>query len=160
MKFQTSRGLRVTATLLVTALLTGCGEGTQPAATQPTAMQPTATQPAALPMQKGFYVASDTACSDASTATLLLFQGNALSGARDTCDFVTIEQTGPGAWLVTERCADMADPSGPTTERVVWTSENDSSFRRVAEAGWEQSARLCPAQELPEPWRDTDLSDL
>jgi hypothetical protein len=113
-----------------------------------------------LPLQIGFYVAEDTPCNDASNATLSLFFGDALNGARDACAFTAIGSTGQRAWNVTERCTTFGDPSGEFTQIVAWTSEHDRAFRRVTESGWEHSARFCPQPELPEPWRDNDLSDL
>lgn len=44
-------------------------------------------QVAVLPLQRGYYVASDTPCAKASNATLLLLRRNGIGGARYFCEF-------------------------------------------------------------------------
>jgi hypothetical protein len=114
-----------------------------------------------LSLRVGFYVASDTACGEASHATLTLFRGDALAGSHDVCVLATITPAGAGRWQVRERCEIR---EGGWVEHVdqntTWQLNGDRAYERVAEAGWTQRARLCPQADLPEPWRHIDLSDL
>jgi hypothetical protein len=148
---------RAFAAALAGLLLSGCGGAAEPEAAP---ARPGDATLARLPLQVGFYVANGTPCGEASNATLSLFLGNGLNGARDACEFVAVEATSARAWRVTERCQPFGHPAAEAIETVRWTSENDRSFLRVSESGWEHSARFCPQQDLPEPWRDNDLSDL
>jgi hypothetical protein len=75
---------------------------------------------AQLPLKRGFYVAIDTACEAASNATLLLVRRGGFNGARDSCEFVAIEQTGPQQYRVTERCVDLqAGPDGSSQQAAI-----------------------------------------
>jgi len=57
-----------------------------------------------LPLTRGFYVASDTACGQASNATLLLVHRDGINGARDAYSFKSIEQTGPTSYRAVAVC--------------------------------------------------------
>ncbi len=121
----------------------------------------TAAAPATLPLQRGFYVASDTACGAASNATLLLFRGDGFNGSRDGCDFSAIEQTGPQNYRVTEHCADFQDgPDNATTQVVDYQLTGNTRFTSKSKDGWERDFRYCEQSSLPEDWRDNDISDL
>jgi hypothetical protein len=113
-----------------------------------------------LPLNRGFYVASDVPCEQASNATLLLLRRDGIGGARDSCDFTQIDRVGPNTFQVTERCADTMDPSGGETQVVRWEVQDDSSFSSESENGWRRSARHCEQSRLPDPWRDNDISDV
>jgi len=120
-----------------------------------------AAAPVTLPLQRGFYVASDTACEAASNATLLLFRGDGFNGSRDGCDFKTIEQTGPQNYRVTEHCADFqAGPDSATTQIVDYRLSDSTRFTSKSNDGWERDFRYCEQSSLPEDWRDNDISDL
>lgn len=112
-----------------------------------------------LPLDKGFFVTTDTPCTEASNATLALFLGDGLNWSREACTFTSIQQSGSRAWRVTESCSELGTGDG-YVQIIDWTSMNDRQFRRVSEAGWVHEARLCNQTELPEPWRGIDLSDL
>jgi hypothetical protein len=114
-----------------------------------------------LPLKRGFYVANGTACAAASNATLLLVHRDGIRGSRDACTFGTIERTGPTSYRVTEQCADIqAGPDSAGTARVGWEIPDDASFRSTSDAGWQRHARYCEQSSLPDPWRDSDISDL
>ena len=149
------RSIATAASLVL--LLTGCGDGARPAADTTPAAAPAGTTNR-LPLATGYYVATDTPCDEASNATLSLFVGDALNGARDACAFTSVEATGPGAWRVTERCIVIGEEGDGFTQTVAWTATDDRSFTRVTGSGWEHRARLCPQAELPEPWREIDLA--
>lgn len=120
---------------------------------------------ASLPLKRGFYVASDTPCGQASNATLSLLRrdGFTVSG-RDFCEFVKIEKTGATSYRVTEECSSGGEAWGSEEQKdtsvVAWEIPNDTSYKRKSDSGWESSARYCAQSSLPEPWRDNDISDL
>ncbi len=64
-----------------------------------------------LPLKRGFYVASDTPCEQASNATLQLLRRDGVGGARDFCEFKQILEIAPPAvsgqrivWRSSRRC--------------------------------------------------------
>jgi hypothetical protein len=67
----------------------------------------------ALPLKRGFYVASDTPCRKASNATTLLVTRDGINGSRDRCTFRTIEKTGATTYRVTSECSDGGRGMGP-----------------------------------------------
>lgn len=141
-----------------TLLLVACGKTSTTADDAPaaagasTAGEGAATRVNELPLKRGFYVSADTACGQASNATLLLLRRDGLNGARDSCDFASIEQTGPQSFRVVEQCE--------AAESVVWQVPDESSFSTRSESGWERSFRHCEQSSLPDPWRDNDISDI
>lgn len=132
----------------------GCGGSPPPGAGSGTA-PPAA---ARIPLPLGFYVATDTPCGAASNATLSLFHGKGLNGAREACEFTRLEAAGPATWRTTERCTTIGGMDDDFSLDVTWTVTSADSFRRDAADGWTQTARFCPQSELPAPWRDNDLS--
>lgn len=116
---------------------------------------------ASLPLKRGFYVASDTPCGQASNATLTLLRRDGFGGSRDFCEFAKIEKAGAASCRITEKCGDLqAGPDSEFTQAVAWEIPGDTQFRRKTDSGWESSARYCAQSSLPEPWRDNDISDL
>jgi hypothetical protein len=114
-----------------------------------------------LPLKRGFYVASDTACGQASNATLLLVHRSGIYGSRDACNFRTIERTGPTSYRVAEQCADFqAGPASAWMAIFDWEIFDDTSFRATSGAGWQRNARYCEQSSLPDLWRDSDIRDL
>jgi hypothetical protein len=146
------------------ALLGACGQGENSGAGTLADAAPATAQAvehaSELPLKRGFYVASDTPCEQASNATLLLLRRDGVSGARDSCDFTQIERIGQTTYRVTERCADMMDPGGGETHVVTWEIPANTNFSAESENGWQRSARHCEQSRLPEPWRDNDISDV
>lgn len=53
-----------------------------------------------LPLKRGYYVASDVACSEASNATVALLPRDGVGGARDFCAFINIEPVEPSTYRV------------------------------------------------------------
>ena len=146
------------------ALLSACGQdarsGAGAAADAAPSTGATGERVSELPLKRGFYVASDTPCEQASNATLLLLRRDGIGGARDACDFTQIERVGATTYRVTERCADLTDPDSAETWAVTWEIPNDTSFSTEREDGWSSSARHCEQSRLPDPWRDNDISDV
>lgn len=115
------------------------------------------TQPAAiLPLQRGYYVASDTPCALASNSTLLLLRRNGIGGARYFCEFRRIEQTRPTVYVVEEVCADFQG-SASETRYLQYVLENNNRFLAKDQNGIVLDARYCAQSELPPDWRNTDI---
>lgn len=156
---------RVFTALALGTLLGACGQSVSSDAGTAADAAPAATQAGdarvdELPLKRGFYVASDTPCEQASNATLLLLRRDGIGGARDSCDFVQIEHVGDTTYRVTERCADLMDPNSAETSVVTWEIPDDASFTTVREGGSSGGARHCEQSRLPDPWRDNDISDV
>ena len=148
--------LSLTAALILLPLSTACGPA--PAKSQ-------------LPLQLGFYVAADTPCANASNATLSLLRANGIGGARDFCQFLSIRQLSAQDFLVTESCADFQ--ASEAEQRLVLYHVIDAVSFKLSRVTAEQpvlsqptdtevfyQGYYCPQSDLPEPWRDNDLSDL
>ncbi|HEX2796343.1 MAG TPA: hypothetical protein VHN38_04610 [Immundisolibacter sp.] len=115
---------------------------------------------AALPLKRGYYVASDTPCGQASNATVMLLRREGIGGARDFCEFKNIEQTGPNTYRVTEACGDFQDNASPETSVTTYTLEGDAAFTSKSTDGWERSARYCAQSNMPPDFRSNDISDV
>lgn len=113
----------------------------------------------ALPLKRGYYVASDIPCAQASNATISLLRRNGLGGARDFCEFRNIRRTGPNTYRVTQSCSNFQDDIPPETSIVTYTIPNDTSFTAQSENGWTHSARHCNQASMPPEWREDDISD-
>jgi hypothetical protein len=148
--------LRSAVTLVLLQQLTACG----PASAENQ-----------LPLPLGFYVAADTACANASNATLLLLRADGIGGARDFCQFLSIRQLSAQDFLVTESCADFQ--ASESEQRLVLYHIIDAVSFKLSRVSAEPpvvsqpietelfyQGYYCPQSSLPEPWRDTDLSDL
>lgn len=114
---------------------------------------------AELPLKRGYYVASDTPCAQASNATLLRLRRNGIGGARDFCEFRRIERTGASSYRVTEACADLQG-SDEEIGIVSYEIAGNASFTARSERGWQHSARFCAQSSLPPAWRDDAIGDL
>ncbi|MDR2195896.1 MAG: hypothetical protein LBE50_04755 [Gallionellaceae bacterium] len=114
----------------------------------------------ALPLKRGYYVASDTPCDQASNATTMLLRRDGLGGARDFCEFKRIEQTGANSYRVIEACADFQDQAPPENDVVTYTLRGDTAFTSTSERGWTRSARHCDQSAMPPDWRENDISDV
>jgi len=113
-----------------------------------------------LPLKRGFYVMHDTACGNASSATLLLIHSGGMNGARDACDFKSIEQTGPAVYRVALACKEIQrGVIEPST--YVYEIPDLTQFRYGTEGSdYRSHFRYCEQSSLPDPWRDNDISDL
>ena len=104
----------------------------------------------ALPLKRGYYVSTDTACGAASRATLALVRGDGIS----ECGFERSEALGGDRYRVTQVCDEDTGP-----ETVEYRLQGDQHYRMVGEH-WESEFRYCPQPSLPEDYRDNDISDL
>ena len=118
---------------------------------------------ASLPLKRGFYVASDTSCGQASNATLSLFVGDGFNGSRDSCGFRKIEKIGATSYRVTEECSSGGEAWGSEEQKdtsiATYEIAANTIYKRKMDGGWESSARYCAQSSLPEPWRDNDISE-
>lgn len=113
-----------------------------------------------LPLEPGYYVASDTPCGEASNATVSLLRRTGIGGARDFCEFTTIEQTGPSIYRVTQSCQE-SQPGGATSVAVVtYVLSGNARFVSRSDQGWSHSARRCSQSTMPPEWRPNDIRDL
>lgn len=113
-----------------------------------------------LPLKRGFYVTTDTACGKASNATLLLLHAGGMNGARTVCDFESIEETAPANYRVVAACKDIQYGE---IERTVYHYEISDSAQfsyRTEDSDFRSGYRYCEQSSLPDPWRDNDISDL
>ncbi|MEX6725661.1 hypothetical protein [Parapedomonas caeni] len=133
---------------------------TPPAPATPPDKAPETATVAALPLKRGYYVASDTPCGQASNATTLLLRRDGIGGARDFCAFRTIEQTGPATYRVTEACGDVQDNSPPETGVTTYTLTGDTAFTSRSMNGREHRARYCAQSSMPPDFRANDISDV
>jgi len=114
----------------------------------------------ALPLKRGYYVASDTPCDQASNATTTLLRRDGFSGSRDFCEFKKIERTGANTYRVTEACGDVQDDAPPETSVNIYTLEGDAAFSVERESGWVHGARYCAQSSMPPEWRENDINDV
>lgn len=149
---------------LLCILVAACAPGDAPAATDaPPAAE--AREVDALPLQRGYYVASDTPCEKASNATLHLMRrdGDGYSGYTTPpyfCEFLRIEQTGASSYRVTQACGSShGDDEAPETSVSSYEILSETSYRAKQEDGWESNSRRCPRQQLPALWRDSNIGD-
>lgn len=145
-------------TILLCLLTAACKPSSLPQTSQDTP-GPTVQSPrpvSILPLQRGYYVASDTPCAQASNSTLLLLRRNGIGGARYFCEFRRIEQTSPTVYVVEEVCADFQG-SASETRYLQYVLENNNRFLAKDQNGIVLDARYCAQSELPPDWRNTDI---
>jgi hypothetical protein len=109
-----------------------------------------------VPLRRGFYVSSDTACGQASNATLLLLHAEGLNGSRADCRFEAMESLGTDRYRIVEECTEIGTNARFRTT-AIWEILTPESFRRTEESGWQSEMRYCEQEALPELWREIDL---
>jgi hypothetical protein len=118
----------------------------------------TAARADSLPIERGYYVRSDTPCQQASNATITLYNGISFGHAHVECRKPTIRKLADGSYQITERCKDTQGPGGPWT---VFTARYDVVGRTefIGKTPYEKaSCKYCKQSDLPEPWSTNDLS--
>lgn len=114
---------------------------------------------ATLPLRLGYYVASDTPCSEASNATVSLLRRGGIGGSRDFCEFRKIDRITPSTYRVTQACKDFQDGGPPQDSVVTYTLSGDARFTSRNRHGWEYSARHCAQSSMPASWRQNDIRE-
>jgi hypothetical protein len=118
---------------------------------------PRSTEPVdSIPLRRGYYVASDTACSDASRATTMLFKGD---GFGMNCETLSLERLAPTRYRLTDRCSDHQ--GGADLESTsIYEVSSDMAFTLHGEDGSRYAARFCRQEQMPEPFSTNDISDV
>ena len=137
------------------------------AATNTASPTPASAESAALsslPLRRGYYVASDISCGQASNATLMLVRRGGINTSRVPCDFQRIEKIGATTFRVTEQCSSGGAAWGTEdqidTRTLVYEIPDETSFTVRTDDGGTHSARYCAQARLPEPWRNNDIGDI
>jgi hypothetical protein len=149
--------MKTPLTILVAACaLAGC-DGNAPAGNGAGATGNIVTE---LPLKRGFYIVSDTACGQASNATLLLVHRDGINGSRNACNFKSIEQTGPTSYRAVVVCKNIQGGEAESSTNV-YEIPAATQFSYGAEGrDYPSHFRYCEQSSLPDPWRDNDISDL
>lgn len=157
------QGVWFVVPVLLLAALTASDQAIAMAAGVPAESDPARTEAATLatlPLERGYYVASDTPCEKASNATTALLRRNGLGGARDFCEFKRVEQVAPSTYRVTQACADLQDGALPAASVVEYTLHGDTAFTSKRADGWAYSARYCAQSTMPPQWRENDIGNV
>lgn len=115
---------------------------------------------AALPLKRGYYVASDTPCGKASNATVLLLRRDGIGGSRHFCEFKKIQRTAVTTYRVTEACTELPSGAMPEIRVSIYTLMGDNRFTVRSTDGREFSARYCAQSRMPPEWRANDIRDV
>lgn len=146
----------LTLPVAAAVLLVACGEAVPPSAGPAAEI---AAPP--LPLKRGFYVSDETDCGAASNATTSVLRRDGYGGARYSCTFVQIRRIDDTRFEVTEECKELfVEHPAVGTEVVLWTLSGDSRYTRRKPDGAVDEARHCEQASLPEPFGDTDISDI
>lgn len=152
---------KVFSVFVLAALAAGIAVYSQSAAT--TSAPASASQPEGatiLPLKRGYYVAQDTPCAEASNATVTLLQRQGMGGARDFCTFEEITKISADMYRVAQACADFQDGAAPEHIVSTYTLTGDTQFVSRREDGWEHRARYCAQSDMPPDFRDNDISEV
>src|ERR1700730_9170700 len=71
-----------------------------------------------LPVDRGYYVQSDTACERASNATITLYNGSSFGNAHAECRRQMVLERRDGSYKITEQCRDMQGHGDPWAAMV------------------------------------------
>ncbi|SHL98792.1 hypothetical protein SAMN05444159_7377 [Bradyrhizobium lablabi] len=117
----------------------------------------TAARADSVPVERGYYVRSDTPCQQASNATITLFNGISFGNAHLECRKPAIQKLADGSFQITEHCRDTQGRGGPWTAlTTTYAVPSRTEFMRMTPYG-KASFRYCKQSDLPEPWSTTDL---
>ncbi len=110
-----------------------------------------------LPIERGYYVRSDSSCQQASNATITLYNGISFGTAHAECRAPAIQKLADGSHQITEQCRDTHVDGSPWTAFTArYAVMNRTEF--VGITPFEKAAyRYCKQSDLPEPWKTTDL---
>lgn len=107
-----------------------------------------------IPLKPGYYVTTDTACGQASNATVSLFKGDGFSA---WCETQSIDRVGPQTYRLVQSCSDPREPQ-PYEMETVYELKGDSAYVEKGE-GWSREARFCPQSQMPDPFDTNDISE-
>jgi hypothetical protein len=113
-----------------------------------------------LPLQRGYYVQSDTPCQRASNATISLYDGVSFGAAHVECRKPVIRKAPDGTYQMTKRCRDMQGSGGSwETFKSSYVLKSPTEFVETTSSAT-FSFRYCKQSDLPDPWNTNDLSAL
>jgi hypothetical protein len=111
-----------------------------------------------LPIERGYYVRSDTPCQQASTATITLYNGVSFGHAHVECRKPAIRILADRSYQIAEQCRDTQGSGGRWTafaaKYAVPSRTEVTSITPYQKAAY----RYCKQSDLPEPWSTIDLS--
>ncbi len=81
--------------------------------------------------------------------------GDGINAARAHCQYTRIEKIGDNTYSVSEECHFIPGGSG---ERELEITVDDRTSYTLTDGDSTWSARHCPQESLPEPWRTNDIS--
>ncbi len=112
-----------------------------------------------LPLRQGYYVSTDTACNNASEATITLVARYGTGSEHELERFKKIVPAGPGVWRVTYDLID--DDTGRHQETATDTYKITSpTAYSVVNGNGSYAMRYCPQASLPDPWNTNNISKL
>ncbi|SHI13619.1 hypothetical protein SAMN05443248_8566 [Bradyrhizobium erythrophlei] len=113
-----------------------------------------------LPIERGYYVRSDSPCQQASNATIMFYDGISFGTAHVECRNHSIQKLADGSHQIAEQCRDTQVDGGP------WTALT-ASYAVVSRTEYigttpfeKASYRYCKQADLPGPWGTNDLRSL
>lgn len=110
-----------------------------------------------LPIKRGYYVWKETPCSDASNATIRLYDGMAFGEAHLQCRNASSRKLKDGSCEIVQQCQD-SEGRGTAWKRrksaYRVTGESDFIDLNAPAPG---AFRYCRQADLPEPWAGLDL---
>jgi hypothetical protein len=111
-----------------------------------------------LPIERGYYVRTDTPCQRASNATITLYNGISFGHAHVECRKPAIRRLADGSHQITEQCRDGQGRGGPWTAFTArYAVPSQTEF--VGTTAYEKASyRRCKQSDLPEPWSTNGLS--
>lgn len=115
---------------------------------------------AELPLHPGYYVNAQIDCGAADNSSLYLVRRDGISSAAATCTISLINQTGPTRYEVTDNCTELASGSELGEATVLYDIPDDRSYGYIDGETVVGMNRYCAQDDLPEPFRSNDISDL
>jgi len=161
----------VSGLLGLALLAAACGQkepaaGPVPAAADGADVPPKAdpSAPVVLPLRTGYYIASEETCENASNVSLQLLGRSRISTSHVECTFESIVQRASSTYGVTVKCTDDGEAFGrePFVETRTDTFDvaRETQFTIGYDGGGSATYQFCEQASLPEPWRNSDISDL
>lgn len=113
-----------------------------------------------LPLKRGYYVSSDTPCSQASNATLSAVTRTGISYAQAECTTSAISQMAPTRFEVTDTCVEIATGTSLGENTTTYDIPDPQTYVFIADGAPAGGARYCAQADLPDPWAHNDVADL
>ncbi len=110
-----------------------------------------------LPIQRGFYVATDTPCREASDATIRLYNGASFGDAHAQCRRWSAKPVADDTFQVKKSCRNAQSRWESKTETYQIVSRTE--FVETNEFGQFRS-RYCKQADLPSDWRVVNLGKM